>query len=299
MRHVFLKALLGAIVFTAIAGCAKYEVEGDKVYFTPFGRKTPRREIVDADAPTFKALSRKFAKDRHRAYFHDKPIQGADPASFRVLKYDYSRDAVQVYLGVHPVEGAHPGSFKIITHDIARDRRSVYLGNSAHVVCHPSSLRSEGSFMIDNRCVYDRRLNLAQGLHRPSFRTVAYDVGRDRSRAYTMRPVNAEVAQIYAMRTVDDICDAASLKSIQGWLLDDECVYDHHLNRRPEVHRPTFRVIDRYHAKDHAAVHRHSGSIAGADPQTIHIPRDACHQCIRDDNRCYRDGRQVSCESWD
>jgi hypothetical protein len=98
--------------------------------------------IAAADAATFRALDRHYAKDAARVYHGDtfrdgreyftvkhariRIVEGADPATIRVLKHGYAKDRAAAYFEgarfpVRDVEG-----FELLDYGFARDRVRGY-----------------------------------------------------------------------------------------------------------------------------------------------------------------------------
>lgn len=285
------------ILVALVAGCGRYEVEGPNAYYQANWRVS-REKIDGADASTFTGLSRHHAKDQYRAYYQQWPIEGADAATFEEVDPLFSRDSRHVFFQTGPIIGADRASFEVVSGNIARDRRTAYLGASPRRTCDPASLRPNGAFMQDARCIYDQDLHTVPGIDRQSFRLITTQIGRDRTTVYTVLPQHWQGDG--GLRRVEGICAPASLREEQGWLVDDRCVYDAWLNQVPGVDRASFSILSPYYAKDRNRVYAqdYGSSIRVADgavPATFKPDTDSCLQCGRDRQHCFEGSYRRDC----
>jgi hypothetical protein len=98
--------------------------------------------IEGADAKSFEALSKHYAKDTNRVYHADtyrkgqeyytikhtriRVIEGADPATFRYLKDEYARDRSSMYYEGTAFPVKEIETFELLEFGFARDRVSGY-----------------------------------------------------------------------------------------------------------------------------------------------------------------------------
>lgn len=90
------------------------------------------REIVGADASSYRLLGHGYARDSARVYYEGKPFRVRDLESFEPLTRSFARDKVNGYHGLQPIPGSHGPSFEMVdAHDLrhARDHRRVYHGH--------------------------------------------------------------------------------------------------------------------------------------------------------------------------
>ena len=96
--------------------------------------------IAAADPTTFEVLPGSgYARDRSRAYFHDKMIDGADGATFALLNPSFARDKARLYfLGGPILANADVASFELLYGaDYGRDANKVYaLPNALFATAH-------------------------------------------------------------------------------------------------------------------------------------------------------------------
>lgn len=287
-----------ALIAALLSGCGGYSTEGSSVYYR--GTALSERSRIDgADVATFKALSRNHARDRYRAYYWGNPIEGADPGSFEEIDKAFAKDKLHVYHQLWRIEGADPDSFEVISGDIGRDQRSAYVSTKAAQTCDLPSLHTEGAFMLDDACVYDRSLNRMPGADRPSFALLTYDIARDHTSLYTDRLTPGDRGYPH-IRRVSGICDLPSFHERQGWLVDKQCVYSHAIERAQSIDTSSFVILDERYAKDRGRVYyqNHSDGIRvidGAIPASFRLDAGTCPGCARDQRQCYSDGHVSTC----
>jgi DKNYY family protein len=104
---------------------AGYHVHEDRVYYVQaFPGKAS--EIDGADASSFQALDRTFAKDRSTVYVDGRALSGADPSSFVLLdRPDFARDGAHVYQRDRVISD-DPRHFELLGGNLAKDGEAVY-----------------------------------------------------------------------------------------------------------------------------------------------------------------------------
>ena len=104
---------------------AGYHVRGDAVYYLQaFPGKAA--QIDGADAASFDALDRTFAKDHSTVYIDGSPLPDADPASFVLLdRPDFAKDGNHVYQRDR-VLSDDPAHFELLGGNLAKDGSAVY-----------------------------------------------------------------------------------------------------------------------------------------------------------------------------
>lgn len=83
--------------------------------------------IIEADAQSFKLLSRDWARDKNMMFFHGKPVPIIDVNSFKLLDYHYSKDKNHVFYENEVIPEADPKTFYHIngTND-GRDKANCF-----------------------------------------------------------------------------------------------------------------------------------------------------------------------------
>lgn len=130
-------AVAGAVLLALVAGCSRseepdslfddagYHVRGNTAYYlNPFPGKA--FAIDGADAATFEALDRTYARDRQHVFINGQLLPGADAATFRLLdRPGFSKDHSRVYQHDQPIS-SDPDNFGFLAGGLARDSTSVY-----------------------------------------------------------------------------------------------------------------------------------------------------------------------------
>jgi len=87
------------------------------------------QELVDAHAPSFSMLNRKYSKDRQMVWLYGKVLDSKPNASsFRVITphSDFTLDKDSVFYKGIRIEGSDPDQFEIIREDYGKDGNHVY-----------------------------------------------------------------------------------------------------------------------------------------------------------------------------
>lgn len=121
----------------ARVGNAHYKVKAGKVlYCTPVNGLPmfhDEKEVVGADASSFKVFSFPYAKDKNHIYRHNEVIQACDPESFELIgsNKNYSKDKNAVFYA-HQCISDDPENFELIEAGLGKDREHIY--RFGHVV---------------------------------------------------------------------------------------------------------------------------------------------------------------------
>lgn len=188
-----LALLLGA------AGCddgAGYRRSGGRWHYG-------EQPLAGADAASFRALDRLFARDRQHGYYRGEAIEGSLGASFEVLSEHEARDDARVYWAdterraqeywsikhvvVHPMAGADPVSYRTLGYGYGRDAASGWYQGRAFAVRDPASFEAlDSRFARDAQAGYYERQAIP-GSDGASFAMLDSDGthARDRHRVYS------------------------------------------------------------------------------------------------------------------
>lgn len=180
-----------------------YYIESDTVMFYS-GFPATQYIVKGADVSSFKAIDKRYGKDKTQVFYRNDIIANADPSSFKVLEGFYSKDKNYAF-----AEGGYsPNSVVIISHEpdffetvpnsdetpmnhtaegiiYARDRQHVYRGPSIVALADPATfeyvpMRSGSGFNIarDKKYVYwrDRPIEDADG---STFQKLSNDYFKD------------------------------------------------------------------------------------------------------------------------
>lgn len=149
----------------------------------------------DVDAESFAALSEEYAKDRNSVYykwispgeFWVVEMPGADPATFEVMDFNLAKDAHRVWRTDVPIEGADAATARVVNPGwVWKDRRTVYYQFTALDDVDPESFRHlNQAFYRDARQVYWSTTRL-DGADVNTFRTFGNDIpyGADRQHVW-------------------------------------------------------------------------------------------------------------------
>lgn len=185
-------------------------------------------------------------------------VKGADAASFQSLKGPYAKDKEHVYFRGSPIVGAEPSTFVALSETYAKDSEHAYF--EAVVITHANP----ASFVASSDLNY----------------------AKDENDVYILgRPIEA--------------CDPQSFRWLKDdWQIDSKCAY-RRAKKLPGADPRSFSVINYWYAKDNHQVYSSIRAvIEGADAGTFALANGSCEVCARDINRCYRDGKVVSCDSF-
>jgi hypothetical protein len=137
---------------------AGYHIRGDKVYYLD-AFPGQARELEDADAASFEAVTSTYARDKSNVYFFGRPIPGADPSSFELLdRPDVFKDRNHVYLNDQPISD-DPAHFELLDGSLAKDSTSVYWSDGSVLSDDPThfvivSNKDHYLFTKDSRTVH-------------------------------------------------------------------------------------------------------------------------------------------------
>ncbi|MCW2734508.1 MAG: hypothetical protein JWR13_5324 [Mycobacterium sp.] len=271
MRRLIAAACVA--IFAALPACSRdgapnpvfdsagYHVRGDAVFFLQAfpGRAT---QIDGADAASFDALDRTFAKDRSTVYVDGRPLPDADPASFVLLdRPGFAKDGEHVYQR-DTVLSDDPAHFELLGGNLAKDARAVYWSDGRVLSDDPAhfTILSDSDYYLftrDGRTVHVNG-NPIVGADPATFRVLRGGYAQDVGGIF-----------YFTVRIAD--ADAQSFEVLDGSFAHDS----RHAYRMgkpiPDADGATFRVLnanfectaDRTHAYYRDKV------IVGADPRSF------------------------------
>jgi len=144
-------------------------------------------EIPGADPWTFEVIDFNLAKDAHRVWRTDVPVEGADAATARVVNPGWVwKDRLNVYYQFTPLDDADPESFRHLNQAFYRDARHIYWSTTRLEGADVNTFRTFGNdipYAADARHVWfgDRRLPQVDA---GSFRLLHNHVFADAQRVY-------------------------------------------------------------------------------------------------------------------
>ncbi|ANI42120.1 DKNYY domain-containing protein [Mycolicibacterium vaccae] len=252
-------AVVVALAVTAGTACSRgappdpliddagYHVRNSAVYYlNPFPGNSFR--VEGADAETFEALDRTYARDRAQVYINGQVLQGAHAETFRLLdRPGFSRDRSRVYQHHDPIS-SDPDNFVLLADDLARDGSSVYWLGAGVLSSDPAHfviISDEDDYLYakDGAAVFVNG-NVIAGAHPATFRVLEGAYSRDDHGAFHFdQPI-------------------------------------------PGADVDTFRVLQSPYATDATRVYWMGDVIAGADPATFEV-LNANFDCSADRSRAF------------
>jgi|HubBroStandDraft_5_1064220.scaffolds.fasta_scaffold63570_1 hypothetical protein len=218
--------LVGLGLGSALMGVG-YRVSNGHVEYGTFdeGNGSQSHVIEGADAATFKVLADgDYAKDSRSAYWKGLRIQDADATSFRSISKYHAKDSQHVYFSQLLIPGADPATFVELTLQLAKDKTHAYDGWVSYELCDASTfhpLDAPGHWSVDRKCVYFARQVVA-GADPATFSVVEgrfSEFAKDKHDVY--RSQGSKAVAIGA-------CDPDSFRLLDGgtfWQADNKCVY--------------------------------------------------------------------------
>jgi hypothetical protein len=240
---------------------AGYHVRADRVYYLQAFPGKPS-EIDGADAASFHALDRTFAKDRSTVYVDGRVLPGADAASFVLLdRPDFARDRDHVYQRDH-VLSDDPGHFELLGGNLSKDSTAVYWSDGSVLSDDPAhfgivSDTDHYLFTRDGRTVHVNGVPIA-GADPATFRVLGGGYAQDDGGVF------------YFTDRIPDT-DPASFQVLEGSFARDARQAYWMGKPLPGADGASFRVLnaDFECSADRARAYFRDQVIAGADPRSF------------------------------
>lgn len=135
-----IKRVIYALLMLLVVSCSDsdkiyYEVKGNQVIYHSVYRKGQEYYtkahltsvvLTNADASTFKELSKYYGVDANNVYNEAKKLSRRDPSTFKIIKRGVTADKNAVYLDNKVIANSHGLSFKFISSNYAIDNHQVY-----------------------------------------------------------------------------------------------------------------------------------------------------------------------------
>ncbi len=240
---------------------AGYHIRNNAVYYlNPFPGKA--FQMPGADAATFEAFDRTYARDREHVFINGHLLQGADADSFRLLdRPGFSRDRDRVYQHDRTIS-TDPDNFEFLGNDLSRDSVHVYWADGTVLSREPTNfvvIADEDDYLFakDGSTVFVNG-NVIAGASPASFRVVHGAYSHD-------------AANVFYFDTRIPGADVATFRTLEGpYAADDARVY--WMGEPVDGADPaTFRVLNANFecAADRARAFHRQTMIAGVDPATF------------------------------
>lgn len=240
---------------------AGYHVHENRVYYLQAFPGTASH-IDGADAASFQALDRTFAKDRSTVYVDGRALPEADPASFVLLdRPDFARDRDHVYQRDR-VLSDDPVHFELLGGNLAKDGEAVYWSDGSVLSDDPAhfgivSDTDHYLFTKDSRTVHVNGIPIGDA-DPATFGVLARGYARDDGGIF------------YFTDRIPD-ADAASFEVLQGSFARD-ARHAYWMGKAiPAADGASFRVLNANFecAADRARAYFRNEVVAGADPRSF------------------------------
>ena len=226
---------------------AGYHVRGDAVYYL---NAFPGKAFVieGADAATFHAWDRTYARDADTVFLDGVPLDGADPATFELLdRPGFAKDARHVFMRER-VLSDDPAHFELLDANLSRDGSHVYW--------------SDGAVLSDDPAHFELVSNIDH-----------YTFTRDAS-------------TVHVNGTPIVGADAATFRVLRGAYARDEREAFYFTDAMPGADPASLEVVEGPYARDSASAYWMGKVIPGADPATF-VVLNGDFECTADATRAF------------
>lgn len=232
-------------------------------------------------------------------------VKGADAKSFEYIEgsregacqggHMYGMDSENVYYRTRKIDFANNKSFHPLGYGLAKDRNNVFYRDSVI-----EKADAESFFVIKNkrRLAYGadkygliiRNKRIGGEIDAKSFEVLPRPYSKDKNKVYFTEDFKIVEGADPATFTCPKF---ESIVNYQYYSYDKNNAYYYERGKVikiPDIHYPSFLVLNSHYAKDKNKVYYQWKVIEGADPFTFHIPVKINRRIGQDKNHRYKEG---------